>query len=188
MRGEAHGYQVRQDLLMWAADRWANVKQGSIYHALKKLSAEQLLEAVQTEESDVGPERVVYRITQQGEGEFFFLLSKALGEIDAGVTMFNAGLPFITALDRSTLVYLLKARIRQTEGQMSTTQFLMDNTIAEKPGDLGKPAHIREMFRYWNASTIGVLEWLRDLLARVEAGEYEFADDGPHAFGVPPVR
>ncbi|TCO58403.1 PadR family transcriptional regulator [Actinocrispum wychmicini] len=188
MRGEAHGYQVRQDLLLWAADRWANVKQGSIYHALKKLTSEELLAAGHTEESDLGPDRVVYRITPQGDGEFFYLLSKGLGEVDSGETMFNAALPFITALDRSTLAYLLKARIRQTEGQMSTTQFLMDNTIAAQPGEPGKPVHIREMFRYWNAAAVGVLEWLRDLLARVEAGEYEFADDSPHSFGMPPRR
>jgi DNA-binding PadR family transcriptional regulator len=187
MRGEAHGYQVRQDLLMWAADRWANVKQGSIYHALKKLTAENLLEAVHTEESNLGPDRVVYRITQQGEGDFYFLMSKGLGDTDSGPAMFNAALPFITALDRSTLLHLLKSRIRQTEGQMATTQFLMDSTIAENPGDMGKPPHIREMFRFWNASSTGVVEWLRDLVKRIESGEYDFADDTPEAFGVPPI-
>ncbi|MEV4310705.1 PadR family transcriptional regulator [Actinocrispum sp. NPDC049592] len=188
MRGEAHGYQVRQDLLMWAADRWANVKQGSIYHALKKLTAEELLEEVHTEESGLGPDRVVYRITPQGEGDFFYLMSKGLGEGDSGPAMFNAALPFITALERKTVLFLLKSRIRQAEGQMATTQHLMDTTIAEKPGDIGKPAHIREMFRYWNASVEGVVEWLRDLVKRLEDGEYEFADENPAAFGAPPVR
>ncbi len=173
---------------MWAADRWANVKQGSIYHALKKLSAEDLLAEVHTEESGLGPDRVVYRITPQGEGDFFFLMSKALGELDSGPAMFNAALPFITALERSTLLFLLRSRIRQTEGQMSVTQHLMDTTIAEKPGDMGKPAHIREMFQYWNANSQGVLDWLRDLVERVEGGEYVFADESTAAFGAPPAR
>jgi DNA-binding PadR family transcriptional regulator len=186
MRGEAHGYQVRQDLLLWAADKWANVKQGSIYHALKKLTAENLLEAVTTEESNLGPDRVVYRITPAGEGDFFYLMNKALGEIDSGPGLFNAALPFITAMDRATLLFLLRARIRQTEGQMATTRHLMDSTIAENPGDLGKPAHIREMFRYWNANVDGVLDWLRDLVKRLEDGEYVFADENPAAFGSPP--
>jgi len=101
--------------------------------------------------------------------------------------MFNAALPFITALDRATVLHLLGSRIRQVEGQMSTTDFLMETTIAEKPGDIGKPAHIREMFRFWNASSIGVVEWLRDLVDRLRAGEYEFADENPAAFGMPPV-
>jgi DNA-binding PadR family transcriptional regulator len=186
MLGEAHGYQVRQALLSWSADRWANVKQGSIYHALKKAVTDNLLEQVQTEESDQGPDRVVYRLTPKGDGEFLFLMNNALGQIDSGPAMFNAALPFITTLDRRTLVFLLNARIKQTEGQMETTQYLMDNTIADTDQATGKPAHIMEMFRFWNATVGGALGWLRELVGRVEAGEYTFADDSPAAFGSPP--
>lgn len=188
MRGEADGYQVRQDLAMWAADRWANVKPGSIYHALKKLAADGLLEAVQTEESPQGPDRVVYRITDAGVGDFFYLLNSALSEVETGQTMFNAALPFITTLDRNTLLFLLRSRIRQVEGQMATSEFLHESTmIADGPDEIGKPAHVREMFRYWSASLVGVLEWLRDLVERIEAGEYVLADDSPKAFGMPPL-
>jgi DNA-binding PadR family transcriptional regulator len=188
MRGEAHGYQVRQDLGMWAADRWANVKPGSIYHALKKLAADGLLEPVQTEESSQGPDRVVYRITRQGEGDFFYLLNSAISDVETGQTMFNAALPFITTLDRATLLFLLGSRIRQVEGQLATSEFLHGSTmIAEGPDEVGKPAHVREMFRYWSASLVGVLDWLRDLVERIEAGEYVLADDSPTAFGMPPV-
>jgi DNA-binding PadR family transcriptional regulator len=186
MRGEAHGYQVRQDLTSWAAERWANVKPGSIYHALKKMAAERLLEAVHTEESDLGPDRVVYRVTPQGDIEFFVLMSKALGHVEEGPAMFNAALPFITALDRKTLLFLLKARIKQTEGQMATTEYLLETSIASAPGERGKPVHIQEMFHYWNANASGVLDWMRDLVARVQAGEYVFADDSSDSFGSPP--
>jgi DNA-binding PadR family transcriptional regulator len=44
MYGRAHGYQVRRELLTWSADKWANVQPGSIYHALKKMTAEDLLD------------------------------------------------------------------------------------------------------------------------------------------------
>ncbi|GAB3870894.1 hypothetical protein GCM10029964_006230 [Kibdelosporangium lantanae] len=187
MRGEAHGYQVRQDLAMWAADRWANVKPGSIYHALKKLAADGALEAVHTEESPQGPDRVVYRITRQGEGDFFYQLNSAISDVNTGQTMFNAALPFFTTLDRATLLFLLRSRIRQVEGQIATSEFLNESTmIAENPDEIGKPAHVREMFRYWSASLVGVLDWLRDLVARLEAGEYVLADDSPTAFGMPP--
>jgi DNA-binding PadR family transcriptional regulator len=188
MLGEAHGYQVRQALLSWSADRWANVKQGSIYHALKKAVTDNLLEQVQTEESDQGPDRVVYRTTPKGDGEFFFLMNNALGQIDSGPAMFNAALPFLTTVDRRTLIFLLNTRIKQTEGQLETTRYLMDHSIADGEDQAGKPPHIMEMFRYWNATVAGTLDWLRDLVARIEAGEYTFADDGPGAFGSPPAR
>lgn len=188
MRGEAHGYQVRQDLLSWAADRWANVKPGSIYHALKKMATDNLIEAVQTEETNLGPDRVIYRVTEQGEGEFFFLLNKGISDVEAGPAMFNAALPFITTLDRGTLKYLLNSRIQQVQALGTNVQLMIDNTLAPSRGEPGKPPHIGEMFRYWVATNDAELTWLRDLVERLEAGEYEFADDSPHAFGVPPAR
>jgi hypothetical protein len=71
------------------------------------------LEAVHTEESSQGPDRVVYRITRQGEGDFFFLLNSAISDVETGQTMFDAALPFFTTLDRATLLFLLRSRIRQ---------------------------------------------------------------------------
>nr|CEL19227.1 Transcriptional regulator, PadR family [Kibdelosporangium sp. MJ126-NF4]CTQ94973.1 Transcriptional regulator, PadR family [Kibdelosporangium sp. MJ126-NF4] len=186
MRGEAHGYQVRQDLLMWAADRWANTKPGSIYHALKKLAADNLLEEVATQETGLGPERVLYRITQQGEGEFFFLLNKAISDTETGAAMFNAALPFITTLDRGSLIFLLRNRIQQVSATAEHTRLLLDQGIAPAHGEPGKPPHVREMFTYWLVSVEAELGWLRDLVGRLEAGEYTLADDDANAFGNPP--
>nr|WP_225954575.1 PadR family transcriptional regulator [Kibdelosporangium phytohabitans] len=186
MRGEAHGYQVRQDLQLWAADRWANIKPGSIYHALRKLAADGLLQEVATQDSDIGPERVVYRITGHGEGEFFFLLHKAISDTEAGVAMFNSALPFFTTLDRGNLVFLLRNRIQQTKAAAEQTRLLLDQSIAPAEGGPGKPAHVREMFTYWLVTVEAQLTWLQDLVSRLEAGEYTLADDRPDAFGSPP--
>ena len=63
MYGQAHGYQVRRELLNWAADQWASVQPGSIYHALKKLAKDGLLFEVGVEEG-AGPDRMSYRLTR----------------------------------------------------------------------------------------------------------------------------
>lgn len=52
--GEAHGYVVRRELKSWAADKWANVQPGSIYHALKSLVKDGLLEPVGSRCSSAG--------------------------------------------------------------------------------------------------------------------------------------
>jgi hypothetical protein len=57
MYGRAHGYQVRRELLGWSADKWANVQPGSIYHALKKMTAKEQLEQVDVEPGEGGPDR-----------------------------------------------------------------------------------------------------------------------------------
>src|SRR5690606_25439495 len=75
MYGKAHGYQVRRELLTWSADKWANVQPGSIYHALKKMTAEDLLERVDIEPGESGPDRTAYRLTARGEAEFQMLLA-----------------------------------------------------------------------------------------------------------------
>jgi ABC-2 type transport system ATP-binding protein len=82
--GQAHGYQVRRELLSWGADSWANVQPGSIYHALKKLTKDGLLAEVANEEGGAGPDRLVYALTPDGETEFQQLLAKALSSTNQG--------------------------------------------------------------------------------------------------------
>jgi DNA-binding PadR family transcriptional regulator len=36
--GQAHGYQVRNELLAWRADMWAKIAPGSIYQAIRTLT------------------------------------------------------------------------------------------------------------------------------------------------------
>ncbi len=38
VHGQAHGYRAGRELMDWGAEEWANVKWGSLYHALRKLS------------------------------------------------------------------------------------------------------------------------------------------------------
>ena len=61
-------------LLSWSADKWANVQPGSIYHALRKLTEEELLREVATEQVGARPARTTYEITDRGKAEFQSLL------------------------------------------------------------------------------------------------------------------
>jgi DNA-binding PadR family transcriptional regulator len=168
--GQTHGYQARRALLTWGVERWANIRPGSIYHALKKLAAEGLLESLEPESGGRGPDRTLYRVTEAGEGEFFLLLDKSLADGDA--LALNAALCFVTALPRENVRYLLNTRIRKVEGARAINEHLLENSDA-----MGKPAHIREMFDFWLHTTNGELTWLRAFVARIEAGQYTFADD-----------
>ncbi|MGH3566084.1 MAG: PadR family transcriptional regulator [Pseudonocardia sp.] len=71
--GRAHGYRVGHDLLSWGADEWANVKWGSIYHALRALTQSGFL----LDHNDILG-RTDYELTERGEAEFIRLLSDAL--------------------------------------------------------------------------------------------------------------
>lgn len=177
MFGQAHGYQVRTALASWSADNWANAKPGSIYHAMRRLAAEGLLVAAGVEEGDGGPERQVYRMTADGDTEFFALLRRALADPGEGPAAVCAGLTFMTTLPRRDLLVLLRARSRQRAVTRDTSAHLRDMNA-----ELGKPAHVAELFGLWAAQAEGELTWLDDLIKRIEAGEYVLADDSPDHF------
>ncbi|MDQ3403801.1 MAG: PadR family transcriptional regulator [Actinomycetota bacterium] len=77
--GQAHGYQVRTELMSWKAEEWARIKPGSIYHAIRKAAADGFLDAVPQERGDSGPERTAYRITESGVDEMRKLVREVLG-------------------------------------------------------------------------------------------------------------
>jgi DNA-binding PadR family transcriptional regulator len=180
--GKAHGYQVRRELLSWSADRWANVAPGSIYHALKQMTKEGLLEQVDVESAEAGPERTGYRLTADGETEFQMLLAKSLTEVDTEASQYDlpAAVTFMTALPRKRAITLLRHRITQLEGHRANAKGVLAEGV-----DWGQPAHISELYRLWVASIDATTAWTEDLIKRLESGEYVMADDGPEHFGSP---
>jgi DNA-binding PadR family transcriptional regulator len=181
MYGKAHGYQVRRELLTWSADRWANVQPGSIYHALKKMTSEGLLEQVEVEPGEAGPERTAYRITPAGDTEFETLLSKALSAPDITNHQRSAAVTLMTALPRERVISLLRHQLVRLESDQRSAEML-----TAQSGSWGQPAHIAELYRLWERHATASLGWLRELIERLEAGEYTMADDPGRAFGQPP--
>lgn len=181
MYGRAHGYQVRRELLTWYTDRWANVQPGSIYHALKKMTAERLLELVDTEPGAAGPDRTAYRITAEGEAEFQILLARALSEPKDPAVDVSAGITLMTTLPRHRAISLLKHQLVHLEAMQQSSMLLIDEEV-----NRGEPGHVGELFQLWSAVTEVKATWLRKLIGRLDAGEYVMADDEQRAFGEPP--
>jgi len=117
MYGKAHGYQVRRELLTWSADKWGNVQPGSIYHALKKMNSEGLLEQVDVEPGKSGPDRTAYRLTDEGEQEYQVLLAKALSDPELDHPEVSAAISLMTTLPRQRVITLLKHRLLHLEAE-----------------------------------------------------------------------
>ncbi|HVW39883.1 MAG TPA: PadR family transcriptional regulator [Amycolatopsis sp.] len=181
MYGKAHGYQVRRELLTWSADKWANVQPGSIYHALKKMSAEDLLEQVEVEPGESGPDRIAYRLTADGETEFQMLLAQALADPDPLAHDRSAAIVLMPTLPRKRVVGLLRHQLVKLESDEQTSRLL-----AEEPGNWRQPEHVSELYLLWRAHAEASATWLRGLIERLEAGQYRMADDPGRSFGEPP--
>jgi DNA-binding PadR family transcriptional regulator len=175
MYGRAHGYQVRRELLGWSADKWANVQPGSIYHALKKMHSEGLLEQVDVEPGQAGPDRTAYRLTADGEQEYQVLLSKALSDHSLNHPDLSAGISLMTTFPRARVINLLRHRRVHLEAEQRQAAMMLEEVKASM--ELGTPEHVGELYRLWGGITDASLAWLEGLIARLEAGEYVMADE-----------
>ncbi|QWF81956.1 PadR family transcriptional regulator [Amycolatopsis sp. CA-230715] len=184
MHGSAHGYQVRRELLTWSADKWANVKPGSIYHALKKLAKEGLLAEVAVEPGDAGPDRLAYRLTDDGETEFQVLLTRALSDPQDPGPELGAGMTFLTTLPRQRAIDLLRHHLVRAEAELHSATL-----IGGRPDISPKPPHVRELYELWRLHAETGVRWTRGVIEHLEAGDYVMADDADDtvsAFGTPP--
>ncbi|MFL1376229.1 MULTISPECIES: PadR family transcriptional regulator [unclassified Nocardiopsis] len=183
MSGRAHGYRVGRELMDWGASEWANVKWGSIYHALRKLTAEGRLREVTAEGDDV-VERVSYEITGDGEAELHRLLRKALSHTGDDHALLCAGITLMTSLPREEVIELLAERLTVLERDSAEVLDAARLSTAE----WDKPEHVRPLFNLWRLTVGAGIEWTRGLIRELEEGHYTMADDSPRAFGLPPVE
>ncbi|TCP56384.1 PadR family transcriptional regulator [Tamaricihabitans halophyticus] len=184
MYGKAHGYQVRRELQTWSADRWAKAQPGSIYHALKKMAAEGLLEVVDTEPGKAGPDRTGYRLTSEGETHYQVLLSQAVVEADPWqpqTELFFAGMSLLPTMPRKQAISALRQRVTTLRAQRSNWHQHLESSEG-----WGEPPHVFEMYRLWGGQVHTAIEWTEQLIDKLAAGEFVMADDSAAAFGAPP--
>ncbi|WP_116246211.1 PadR family transcriptional regulator [Nocardiopsis sp. FIRDI 009] len=179
IHGHAHGYRVGRELLSWNAGEWANVKWGSIYHALRKLGREGKLREFVAEGDDV-VDRTSYALTDDGEAEFHRLLRAALGHSGHDLALLYAGVTLMTALPRAEAIAMLERRLAGLE-----------EVGAQVRAGLGRegagPPHVAELFGLWRTTVDAHAGWTRQLIDALREGRYTMADDASDAFGLPPV-
>lgn len=162
--GRAHGYRIGTDLLSWGADEWANVKWGSIYHALRTLTRDGLLL-----DHDVVPGRTDYELTERGDAEFRRLLREAVRRPQPRADSLGAALALLPSLGREEAVALLQERLAVLEERR-------DKARVQREG-WADPPHVRELFGLWEHDAAGGVEWTRGLVARLREGAYVMAGE-----------
>ncbi len=170
-RGTAHGYQVRKDLESWQVDLWGNIGQGSVYHALRRLSDDGLIDKVESSEGSEGPARTEYAVTNAGREAFVTLLERALSSDGRDIAETMAGIGFITTLTRARAVELLRLRIEAFRTRRARVVVEYERHPNEDWG------HHVEAIQFWAHSADSAIEWTEGLIARLEGGAYTMADD-----------
>ncbi|MDN3240461.1 PadR family transcriptional regulator [Glycomyces tritici] len=178
--GPVHGYLVRRELDTWRMPGKAEIGAGSIYHALKKLTADGQLEVVATESVDARPARTTYRITARGEAEFQRTLREKLWDVQDAEDPFSTAWSFALVLTPAENIALLHQRAEVLFARIEQVTALLAATTPEfTPGDEGAfvPAHARAMMKRQIDLWITDAEWCEDTANRIESGDIALGPD-----------
>jgi DNA-binding PadR family transcriptional regulator len=173
-----HGYDLRRELKTWHVDEWANISYGSIYFALKKMTADGLLEDVETGRSGSRPEKTLYRLTSDGEAEFQSLLREFWWERKPLIDPFMVAMSQAPALAKPEMVAALRHRATSARAGAERMRFHAEARIAAKvsEGERLPMRLVAEMFRLGAARVVAEADWAEDLASRIESGAFAFPD------------
>ena len=107
---DTYGYDIKATAHLWGLERWAQIRDGSIYHALGKLEEEKLIEERDVEQSDNNRPRYVYCITPKGRETFLTMLRDTLRTAPTEGRDIDVALAFIGNLPSQERVSLLEER------------------------------------------------------------------------------
>jgi DNA-binding PadR family transcriptional regulator len=109
------GYELQQALIVSQADKWAGILPGSIYHALKKLDQEGLVELEGVQQTG-NRSKATYRITPKGQEELSKLTVEALSERSVVFpTSIYTALSFLHLVPRDVILTALQEQIVRLE-------------------------------------------------------------------------
>jgi DNA-binding PadR family transcriptional regulator len=160
-----HGYDVRRELLSWSADKWANVQPGSIYHALRKLTDEELLREVATEQVGARPARTTYEITEKGAAEFTSLLRGNWWSIAMPPDPFMAAFSFLPALPRPEAAAALRNRATQLGAGIEQLRAAINADWAQS-----KPPFVTWMWELSMERSEAEIRWCGRIAELIESG------------------
>lgn len=163
-----HGYEIKKVIEEHMAD-WTSIAFGSIYFAIDKMSDEGLIEKVSVEQQGKRPSRSVYKITEKGREEFMRLLRDTWSSVERTYFDLDIGLFFLSALPVGEVKKAVSARMRKLTAIQERISFhegsLMTNDSV--------PSVARAIFSHTRFHIDAELSWTKDLLGRLERGEYD---------------
>lgn len=173
-----HGYDVRRELMSWRADEWGGVKPGSIYHGLKKLTADGCLEVVATEQVDNRPARTTYRVTAKGEQEFQSLLRDKLWGLEHPRNPFFVAWSFLPVLGPREAAAMLRNRAAKLGDEIERMERLF-SMQSDDPYDQGNfiPTHVLASSELIRDSMELNRRWCERTADRIASGEIVIGSD-----------
>ncbi len=121
-QGPMHGHALRLLAEQEHVESWADVTVGAIYGAIKRLAAEELIEAVRTEREGNYPERQVFGITVAGRVSLTAIRREALETIVLRPDPVDLALARLGTDDLDELQHILENRAAELRARMEAEE------------------------------------------------------------------
>ncbi|MFD0884062.1 PadR family transcriptional regulator [Streptosporangium algeriense] len=180
----SHPYELHRMILDTRKDYVTGLPR-SLYHAIDRLAGEELIAPVETSRQGRRPERTVYRLTDEGRAELTTRLRRLLEEPGPDTRALNAALSLIGGLS-----------VREAERALLTRAAALESVVfacdahLRNLRDNGLPPVLTLELECERALRGAELDWVRDVLNRLAAGELAWPDHtqpgtsgGTHAQG-----
>jgi len=160
-----YGYEIKQIIEEHMSD-WTSIAFGSIYFALDKLGDEGFVDKISVEQEGRRPSRSVYQITSPGRQEFLRLLRESWQNVEREYFTLDICLFFKDALPTEEIVAYLRSRQAALRGVLEHIASHRDEEMIQP--DI--PPIARAIFEHSIAHTRAELNWITDLLEKIEGG------------------
>ncbi|MFI7708354.1 helix-turn-helix transcriptional regulator [Nonomuraea sp. NPDC049480] len=169
----AHPYELHRFIVDTHKDYITGLPR-SLYHAVERLAGDELIAPTKTDREGRRPERTVYEITEEGREELAARLRQLLERPDPDRRTFVAAVSLMGCLPMPEAQRALGRRAAAIEG-------LMAGMDAHRRGlaDSGLPEVLLLEIEYEQAIKKAELDWIRDLLDRLDKGELDWAPTTP---------
>ena len=118
-RGPMHGHQLRLLAEEEHVDLWTDITVGNLYGAIKRLAAEDLIEAIRVERAGAYPQRQVWAITDAGREALGGLRLRALREIVIKPDPFDIAMTRLDPGHLDDLPAMIAARIASLSAMLT---------------------------------------------------------------------
>ncbi|MFG1948218.1 PadR family transcriptional regulator [Nonomuraea sp. NPDC048826] len=142
----------------------------SLYHAVDRLTKEELIIPAETGREGRRPERTVYEITDEGRQELAVRLRRLLEQPESDRRTLVAAVSMIGALPPDAALKALRTRTAALQGSIGGIDAHLA-TLAEN----GLPAMLMLELECERALDVAELDWVRAVIGRIERGELDWS-------------
>jgi DNA-binding PadR family transcriptional regulator len=161
--GPAHGHEIRRLAERIDVENWSDARVGSIYNAIRRLEAEELIEPIRVEQEGRRPTRTVYAVTDAGRQELASLRDKLLYEIALPSDPFDVALWVSAHTHTQDLLEVIDRRstsLRELQGRLENERTRLTNA-----GHLPLVGEL--LFRHGETRIEAELRWHAELRDRL---------------------